>query len=332
MRSLKSRYYAVFFVAVSVLILAQVGWWAFNFLEEVSTIASLRSENLRLAAQLENQPVAHSTLQLIADEAARRRVMFISESSFFALLTVWALYLLYRALRREERSRSLEKSFIQAVSHDSKTPLTALKLRLEDVRDQLTPASELRIEVEGALEEVRRLISGFERMLTLNRTERESLALQPVNLVEVIESVLKRLSPFLKSHGAEIIFSLPVEAEVRGDSTGLATSVQCLIENSILHNPSGVPKVWMDLASESGVKNPHWVLRIRDNGPGIPLSERRIIFEKFSRGTRSGGISGTGLGLYIARKTAEAHHGSLRLSDSSDEGSCFELVIPAVPT
>jgi|GEM_PF-1392937 len=331
MRSLKSRYYALFFVAVTVLILAQVGWWAFNFLEEVSTIASLRGENLRLASELENRPVAQSTLDFIADQAARRRVMFISESSFFALLTVWALYLLYRALRREERSRSLEKSFIQAVSHDSKTPLTALKLRLEDVRDQLATASELRVEVDGALEEVRRLISGFERMLTLNRTERDSLALQPVNLSEVIESVLKRLLPFLKSHRAEIIFSLPPEADVRGDSTGLATSVQCLIENSILHNPSDTPKVWMDLASESGIKNPHWILRIRDNGPGIPLSERQIIFEKFSRGTRAGAVSGTGLGLYIARKTAEAHHGSLRLSDSSDEGSCFELVLPAVP-
>lgn len=329
MRALSSRYYAWFFAALAVLVLAQLAWWGWNFIDQVAVVADLRASVLFLRSQLDGVEAPVEALRRIDSEAVRRRVMFLSESGFFALLTLWALYLLYRALRREDQTRALQKSFIEIISHESKTPLTALKLRLESLQDPTIDENERRMEIDGGLEEVRRLITTFEKMLTLNRSERQAFILQPVNLVETIDAVLRRLEPLFRRHEVEVSVRGNEDALVAGDRAGLETSIQCLVENSVLHNPNSGRRIWIDVVA----KERTWVLRVRDNGPGVGAEEQQIIFDKFTRGSRSkGAVPGTGLGLYIARKIAEAHHGALRIEESSASGSTFLLEIPAVST
>lgn len=324
---LRERYYVWFFAAIALLVLTQLTWWAWNFLEQVDVVAELRSSNLALHSMLENVSPSEDALRVIERQAERRRLMFISESGFFALLTVWALFLLYRAFRREEQSRRLQKNFIEVVSHESKTPLTALKLRLESLRDPNIDDKERAMEIEGGLEEVRRLISTFEKMLTLHRTERRALFLQPEPLEDVVAAVLRRLGPLLKKNEVEVACVCPAEARVLGDRAGLETSIQCLIENSVLHNPRAGRRIWIEVEP----RDRHWLLKIRDNGPGVAQVDREPIFAKFTRGSGPRTVPGTGLGLYIARTIAEAHHGWLRLTASDERGSTFELEIPAVP-
>jgi signal transduction histidine kinase len=311
---------------MAVLVLAQVTWWAWNFLDQVTVLAELRSSMHLLRSSLDGIEPSVEELRQIDVEAYRRRLMFISESAFFAVLTLWALFLLYRALRREETTQQLQKDFIEIVSHESKTPLTALKLQLEDLREGFRADSEKAEDIEISLEELRRIISAFEKMLTLNRTERQALHVESIDIRAVVDSVLRRLQPLLRKHQVHVVVEPASGSYAWADRSGLETAIQCLVENSVLHNPGPDRRLWLSISERESCVT----LRIRDNGPGVSQDEQEIIFEKFQRGSRGRTTAGSGLGLYIARKIARAHRGMLRLVESSANGSTFELDLPAV--
>ena len=294
MRNLSRKYWVGVYLAVLVLTIAQVSWWAVVFFRTSDQIADLQ---LKLGE--EAQTVWHA--------AFHRKVMFSSESLFFALSTWVGLYVLFRALSQERRSRQIQSHFIEIVSHESKTPLTALKLRLESLAEKF-PSEELQNELKSALEEVRRLSSVVEKTLALHRSERSALSFEPLELGEVIAAVLKRLEPWLRDKGAKVQTQLEAELCVRGDFYALQNSVQSLVENAVLYNPRETKQVLI-----SGfTRGRHAVLRVKDNGPGIADGDRSKIFERFYRGNQTAAVAGTGLGLYLAQAMVKAHHGVLR--------------------
>lgn len=328
MQAIANRRYSGWVLTLfGVLVIAQVVWWVWSFLGQANQIAELKTASLALASA-SHEPEDQRALYAIQSEVARRRTMFLSEAACFLLASCWALYMLHRTLRREERSQALQRRFMEMISHESKTPLTALKLRLEDLQESLR---EPRVaeEIEGALQEVSRLSAALNKVLSLNRSEQEVLKVQAVLLAPLVDSVLRRLASFLKSHHAEVrvdVQTLPETVAVLGDRGGIETSLQCLIENAVLHNPSSERQVWISVAK----RGKNCGVQVRDNGPGIRTEDQTAIFERFARGSESAHIPGTGLGLYIARRIAEAHEGSLELIETSNAGSLFELQLPAV--
>lgn len=307
------------FVAVAVLVLAQVGWWAIIFLRDVDRMAALRTENLNLRAQI-GAVVAPGESEEIVREVARHRFMFLSESITFAVLTCFGLYLLFHAFRSEARAQKIQKNFIEMITHESKTPLTALKLRLESIREKGARKELAETDLTLALEEVRRLSSIFEKALHWTRIERHAFHFEVIALSELVEGVVKRLDPFIRARGAKVELNLDRDASVRGDFYGLENSVQSLLENAVLYNEKAEKKVFVKV-SKSG----HSVLlEVADDGPGIPNAEAEKIFERFYRGRSGKRVPGTGLGLYITKSIIEAHHGLIRLCDKSR----FEIFLP----
>jgi signal transduction histidine kinase len=325
MSALPHKNWIAVFSAVAFLSFAQVAWWATTFVREVATIEQVRSENLVLRARLGETTSGGAAAEAIRREAFHRRVMFLSEAVFFAGLTCLGFFLLYRALRVEQRARESERSFIEVVTHESKTPLTALKLRLESAVEKWGGEAGLRRELKLSLQEVRRLASVFENTLNLNRIERHALQFEALPVSEVVREVLRRLDPLLRERAVRVQLELDEEALVQGDPFGLRNSVQSLIENAILHNRrEGDRRI--DIAV---VQHAHKVtLTVRDNGPGIDPSDREKIFERFYRGKNRSSVSGTGLGLYLAKTIVEAHQGVLRLCQP-ETGAQFEMELPA---
>src|SRR5580765_171142 len=129
----KYRRWRGLFLGAVCLVLAQLGWWTTVFLRDVRLVAELKAEQLRQFPPGETQVLEQ---QKIDEELFHRRLMFLSESSFFALVTLTGLYLLYRALSVEEHARVIQHNFITLVTHESKTPITALKLRLESILEK----------------------------------------------------------------------------------------------------------------------------------------------------------------------------------------------------
>ncbi len=120
------RRWIILFYAVALLVLAQVSWWATLFLREVHQAADVKTSYLRLLEKTgEAKPPHVQSDAQIYNEVQRRRVMFVSESLFFAAMTCFGLFLIFQSLRAEARSREIQKNFVEIVSHESKTPLTA---------------------------------------------------------------------------------------------------------------------------------------------------------------------------------------------------------------
>ncbi len=321
MSKVMRKNWARLFGVAAVLIIAQVLWWAAVFVRDVNTISELRFENSLLKAKIGEAPESEASIER---SAFHRRLMFLSESVFFEFVACLGLYLLYRSLKEQEKSREIQRNFIETVTHESKTPLTALKLRLESISEKQSDPI-LTTELEASLEEVRRLSSIFEKTLNLNRLERYEYRFEKVVLSDIIQEVVRRLEPFLKSRQVDLKVDLDPEVWVKGDSDGLQNSVQSLLENAVLYNDKGEKQVTLELKREDSEAR----LRISDNGPGISEIDGERIFEKFYRGKSGRRVPGTGLGLYLAKCIVEAHRGVLRLIESKS-GTRFEIRLPTI--
>lgn len=327
MRGLKHKLWAAAFAAVPILVLAQVAWWATVFTRDAEFIAELQTVNVEQAAHAQAADVPEDTLTRIRSEAYHRKLMFLSESTFFALLTCVGIGLLYRSVRAERRLREVQTGFLEMVSHESKTPLTALKLRLESLREKAGDVHALS-ELSSALDEIRRLSGVLEKTMELNRSERHALQFETLGLGDVVASVAHRLQPWLQSRRVELDLDLDPEVYVSGDFASLQNSVQSLLENAVQYNPESIKRVRISVAARGG----RAVLTVADNGPGVAPEEGLRVFERFYRGRTGKDVSGTGLGLYFTKAIVEAHRGAIRLVEAAGRGACFEIEIPqAVP-
>lgn len=321
MSTLVQKRWAKLFVAVSILMLTQVAWWLDVFSTSVNTIAVLRIENASLRGVLEQPGVKES----IAEASYRKKLMFYSETFVFAGLTAFGLYLLFRALKLQEKTRDLQKQFIETMSHESKTPLTALKLRLESVLEKKEGETQLAKELSLSLEEVRRIGSVFEKALILNRMESYAFRFEELSFSELVKEVVRRMEPLFRQKQVVVQCSLESQGWIKGDLFGLQNTVQSLLENAVLYNEKTEKELRIELSEEdSSIR-----LSVSDNGPGISEVDREKIFEKFYRTKTSRKVPGTGLGLYLAKHIAETHNGSLVLSFSKGgQGSKFDLKLP----
>jgi signal transduction histidine kinase len=113
---------------------------------------------------------------------------------------------------------------------------------------------------------------------------------------------------------------------VRGDGDRLRQVITNLVENAVKYSPSG-DRVRLSVYAQNG----RVLVDVADAGPGIPVDQQRLIFEKFGRARTPGGPGkpGTGLGLFIARSIAEVHGGTLEVRSAPERGTTFTLALPA---
>jgi two-component system sensor histidine kinase GlrK len=219
--------------------------------------------------------------------------------------------------------------FLRHVSHELKTPLTAVREGIELLRDnvggRLSPEQHdiVRIVRENTLQ-LQKLI---EDLLAYHQTRAmEPAALGPVAMTDVVSRVVREQK--LAALGRMISFQTDLApAVVVGDAERLRTIVDNLVSNAIKYSPrSGV--IGLRLATE----NSDAVLDVIDDGPGIRPNDRDRIFESFYQGPApiEGRVKGSGLGLAIAREYAAVHGGAIELRDRPDggRGACFRLRLP----
>jgi two-component system, NtrC family, sensor histidine kinase GlrK len=219
--------------------------------------------------------------------------------------------------------------FLRHVSHELKTPLTAVREGAELLRDnvggRLSPAQQdiVRIVRENTLQ-LQKLI---EDLLAYHQTRAmEPATLGPVAMSDIVARVVREQK--LAALGRMISFETEIEpAVVVGDAEKLRTVVDNLVSNAIKYSPrSGV--IDLRLGSEGGDA----VLDVIDQGPGVAPDDRGRIFDSFYQGLApaEGRVKGSGLGLAIAREYAIAHGGRIELKDRADgeRGAWFRLWLP----
>jgi signal transduction histidine kinase len=233
----------------------------------------------------------------------------------------------------EERNRTLGESeqvkseLVSNVSHELRTPLASVLGFSSLMLDREVTPEETRRYLEVIRTEARRLAALLNDLLDLQRVEQDALELRSdeVDLNELLATQITLYSAQSDEH--ELKFQPAGEPlTVRGDRDRLAQVVGNLLSNAIKYSPGGgVVEV-----SATAIGDEAWIW-VRDEGLGIPGGHQEQIFTKFFRGDvgRELGISGTGLGLVLARQIVEAHGGHIGFESESGQGSTFWLQLPA---
>ncbi len=220
--------------------------------------------------------------------------------------------------------------FISVASHELRTPLTSLKLflqmtqRIHDRNDRLVSSREVSSICESSLKQVKSIEHLVENFLDVTRIRSGNLTLCPerVGIADLIRRVVSRFTESA-SHSGNVI-SIQADETLAGewDPYRIEQMLDNLVSNSIRHAP-GRP-IFISAHRE----NDQMVLRVRDEGPGIPNERLAEAFENYSRPLGSKLNLGMGLGLYITRGLVGAHQGVVEVENSHALGASIKIVLP----
>ena len=227
------------------------------------------------------------------------------------------------ARRSAEESASAREELLAAVTHDLRTPLTAIKASLAALRGadgRLAPSERVRLlaNAEGEAEHLARLVADI---LDLKRLEGGVVPARDWNAVsEVVSTVLDRCAPLLGDRPLryDVPDTLPL---ARFDAVLLGRALTSLLENVAAHTPPGTAYAVEACADGADLR-----LVVPDDGPGIPAEARERVFAKYERLDRAG--PGLGLGLALARAAVDAQGGTVRAECGPGGGARFVLTLP----
>ena len=213
-----------------------------------------------------------------------------------------------------------QREFVGNASHQLRTPLTGLRLRLEAASLRSTDP-ELERDLAAAEHEVVRLSKLLDGLLTLAREGDTPPSPQPVDLSAAAAEACDRWL----AHGRELELVSGGPAVALASDGDVATILDSFVENAHAYSPSAAP-----VSIEWGVDGRAAFVAVLDRGSGIAPGEEEAVFERFRRGEASrGGPAGTGLGLAIARALAARWGGTVTIGNRPDGGARAELRLPA---
>lgn len=221
---------------------------------------------------------------------------------------------------RIARLLEVQREFVADASHQLRTPLTGLRLRLEEARaHRMSP--EASKELDAAVGEVDQLARTVHQLLALSGGGERQAPTQPLDLDDLAASAVRRWEPIAKARGIAL-------SHCRGDVLRTAwagwpeaeRALDCLLENAVTYSPPGTR---IELISGPGR------IEVRDRGPGLADDEQDAVFERFHRGRAArSGPSGSGLGLAIARELARAWNGEVTIENRDGGGAVASLLLP----
>ena len=244
-----------------------------------------------------------------------------------------------KALKQSER---LKSALLDAVTHDLRTPLTSIKASattlLDDLYSSERRSTEPGLDVEGRKEMLRvideetdrldRFVEGLTKLARIDAGEMH-LHRHWTQIDEIITMALKRAEPRTQTHQMEVWIEDELPS-IKVDEQAIAEVIYTLVDNAAKYSPTGTPiRIRTAVGPEDTLQ-----LSVEDHGPGLRSEIRERVFEKFFRAMRDGDagdrkLSGTGMGLAIARGIVEAHGGKIWIEDAEGHmGAKFVIALP----
>jgi signal transduction histidine kinase len=224
--------------------------------------------------------------------------------------------------------------FLSIASHELKAPLTSVIMQLQLLRRTIKPdenvappAERLARTLDGSLRQMDKLTALIDDLLDVTRLDsgKMSYHFEPVELNELVQEVTERLTGQLNAAGCPFQLQLAESVIIDCDRFRIEQVVTNLITNAAKYG-AGTPVSISVSTTKTGA-----LIRVQDQGMGIPLTKHARIFDRFERAISHEKISGLGLGLYITRQIVEAHHGAIQLRSAPGEGSTFTVELLRAP-
>jgi len=243
--------------------------------------------------------------------------------------TLFGAYLLWRDVRREVQMAEMRSQFVSSVSHELKTPLTAIRMFAETLRLGRSKDLETQKEyLDTIVNESERLTRLLNNVLDFSKIEQGKRIYRPetASLSEIIQTAARAMEYPLSQQG----FKLHVQAdeglpEVRVDRDAIEQAILNLLHNAMKY--SGESR---DIELRLQRKDGHALIQVVDRGVGIDPREKERIFEKFYRipSEENKRLPGTGLGLTLVSHIAKAHGGHIEVESAPGRGSTFSIYLP----
>ena len=234
-------------------------------------------------------------------------------------------------LVREIRRNAQHDAFINAVTHELKTPIASIRLYLETLQTRAVDDAKRLEFYRIMLDDSERLLGTIEQVLRTGRIGATSrrLNITRIDLGGVIEQCVERVRTIHKVGPEALQYRPGPQVTIVGDADEIQAAVSNLIDNAVKFSGNEV-RVTVEAASVDGK---YVALRVTDHGPGIEKTELKRIFKRFYRvpGALAMRVKGTGLGLYIVRSVAKRHGGrAWAESEGPGHGATFVLQLPMV--
>jgi two-component system sensor histidine kinase KdpD len=223
------------------------------------------------------------------------------------------------------QSEQLKTTLLASLSHDLRTPLTAIRIAASNIRSpELEPAERVE-QSELILSEVERLARLFQNLLEMARIDAGTIATESrwTHPSEIVAAARDQVEQGLQHHKVEVTIEpdVPVQVDPRLTATALAH----LLENAAQYSPPGSVVKISARVGDDGL-----VIQVRDHGPGIAAADLPHLFERFYRGpVAQSRTSGTGMGLWIARGLLAAENGRVWAENCADGGAQFTFAVVA---
>jgi signal transduction histidine kinase len=203
------------------------------------------------------------------------------------------------------------RTVLDSAAHDLRTPLNRLQSTAEGAMSQLKPGSAERRVLERVTTEVDHMRSTLDALLRIALAETGTVAREPVDLSELVASVVDLYAPVSEERGIELVSSVAPGAEVQGNRQLLAQALANLLDNAIKFTPDG-GRIRVQLC---GSANQPEVI-VEDNGPGISADKREIVLGRRVRLDEARKFPGSGLGLSLVAAVTKLHGARLVLDDA----------------
>ncbi|MDR2580646.1 MAG: HAMP domain-containing histidine kinase [Fibromonadaceae bacterium] len=262
----------------------------------------------------------------IHEESQKRIIILYLMLIFSLIIPVIGVVVVYRGFSRERQLRLMQDNFLSAISHELKTPLTAVEQSSYLIKRniQINKPEKVIYHTDVIEKQVNRQKSLIDAILnyTVMESGKKIFSWESINLSECVESVCNSLDVIANSKGLEIRKEIESDCTITGDYSSIYSIVQNLVDNAIKYTAEGYisVKLWADAQGVS--------LSVADTGKGIPAKEQKNIFEGFYRigdeSTRE--TKGAGLGLAIVKRYADAHKAQIILKSAPEKGAVFTVV------
>jgi len=249
----------------------------------------------------------------------------LPEALGLVALTALLLVIAARQLRRGQELLRLREQFVSNVSHELRTPLQQILLFSDLLRLKRVSSDDERDQAVSVIHrETRRLINLVENVLSFSRPVGEPVSPRETAALDLAGTVVESFRPIAEERGVALRIT-GEEVVVRGDPEALQRVLLNLLDNAVKYGPDG-QTVTIDVSRRGG----SGVVAVRDEGPGIPETDRDRIWEAYFRLGREqrDDSTGQGVGLAIVRDLVEHMGGRVRLDAAETGGACFEVELP----
>jgi signal transduction histidine kinase len=284
----------------------------------------------------ETLPHWEAALYLVDPQQINRSASTLQLTLGFVVLTLVAAillggWLMAADVRRQMTLAQQKTDFVGNVSHELKTPLTSIRMFADMLADgRVTEPDRQSKYLRIISAESARLTRLINNVLDFARLERgvPSAERGVCDLVTVVQEVVDTCRPHLETVGVPLALEIKAQTlGMVGDRDALAQIILNLLSNAEKY---GDYEILVRVRQETSASGFFGCVDVLDRGPGIPPKQREAIFKPFRRlhDSLASGVSGSGLGLTLARRMAQAHGGNVTCSARPGGGSCFTLAVP----